>query len=68
MNTQVKISDRIVSGLKNIQDNYNDIQDLMWKLEDYIISVENNEVPAQDTLNALRSVRKIGKYLLPLEF
>lgn len=68
MSTQVKLSDRVIAGLKDVQDDYNDIQDLMYKIEDYIISVENNDIPANTTLDALRAVRKIGRYLQPLEF
>lgn len=67
MSVNVSLSEKVISGLKNIQENYHEIVDHIYMIEAYITSVENNEVPPIDTLNALRALKKLDKFITPLE-
>ncbi|MBK5720151.1 hypothetical protein JGH11_04620 [Dysgonomonas sp. Marseille-P4677] len=64
----IQLSENSIKALSYIQQNYSDVIDLFYQLESYIMKIENETVPAEDTLQAMRNVRKLNEIVSPLEF
>ncbi len=65
--TTVNMAPKVVEGLQHIQEHFDSLYGILYSLEDYIMSVENENISPAETLNALRDIRKIRHLIEPLD-